>query len=271
MNKQKGQIQVIAILLIVIVGIIVYTVFFQPDEKTLKTSLPQTPVYQKQDTIPSPEQEDSASSDQTPDESPPYRSKNQPSGQLPAETRKMLISLETDEKAVCRYNTVEGVSYYSMNRLFESTDLIYHSAQVTGLSEGQEYVYYIKCIDEHNNINADDFVISFTVKEPDDFTPPLRTNQYPTGDVLSDISSTVIGISTNEPAYCRYSLEQGTSYSSMRARLKDDGTKRYHTTTIAGLKTGQTYEFFVRCQDLSGNANTGDVMIFFRVEQDIEM
>ena len=198
---------------------------------------------------------------------PPYRFAPSPDDEdLPYTTKKVIISLKTDEKAVCRYGMVSGLSYYSMNRIFTNTNSTYHSTEVTGLSEGGEYKYYIKCADENENVNTDDFIVSFIVEEPEDFTPPVRRNPYPTGDVLSaGTTQTIISITTNEPGYCRYNTEQGTSYKSMRKSLKGDSAKQYHTATVTGLENGNSYSYFVRCKDLEGNANTGDVMIYFSV------
>ena len=51
----------------------------------------------------------------------------------------------------------------------------------------------------------------------------------------------------------------------MRKSLKGDSAKQYHTATVTGLENGNSYSYFVRCKDLEGNANTGDVMIYFSV------
>ena len=199
---------------------------------------------------------------------PPYRFDASPEKdeELPASTRETTIGLKTDEKAFCRYSTVSGMSYDSMNRLFSNTSALSHSTLVTGLSEGKEYKYYIKCADAERNKNTDDFVISFEVKKPEDLTPPVRRNPYPSGDTLSaGTTETTISICTNEPAYCRYSDEQGVSYNSMRHSFSRNETKTYHTTTVKNLEDGQTYEYFVRCKDLEKNENTGDIMIRFNI------
>lgn len=271
MNSQKGQIQIIAFLFIIIVAVVLFFVFSgsKEEEGTPEANSLSQPVFQEESVISSPREEEIPfSPSPVSDNYSPYRFNGQPSGGgLPSETRKTFISLETDEKAICRYGSVSGLSYYSMNRIFSNTDSIFHSTQVTGLSEGQGYIYYIKCIDEYGNANTDDFYIYFTVKTPDDFTPPVRSNQYPNGDILHyGTTNTIIGISTNEPAYCRYSTKSGTSYESMKYKLSDNGTKKYHTAKVSGLVSGQSYNFFVRCKDLENNVNTGDVMISFSIK-----
>ena len=268
MNKEKGQIQVVLFILVIIAAVVLFFVFSKPTkEETPEAGSPSKPVFQEEAVISSPEEgEIPYSPSPVSDYDAPYRFNGQPSGGLPAATRATFISLETDEKAICRYSDVSGMGYDAM-KVFSDTNSTSHSTQVTGLDEGEGYVYYIKCADEYGNANTDDLVVYFFVKEPDDFTPPVRSNQYPTGDVLpAGTTQTTIGISTNEPASCRYDTKQGTSYNSMKKSLTDDGTKKYHTAKITGLSLGNSYNYFVRCKDLNGNVNTGDVMISFSIE-----
>jgi lipoate-protein ligase A len=111
----------------------------------------------------------------------------------------------------------------------------------------------------------DDFEISFKVKAPEDVTPPVRRGLNPTGVLAAGTTTTTISVWTNEPAYCRYSTEPETLYKSMRKRFYQNEKKTYHYLKIKDLEDGKTYDLFVRCKDLEGNANTGDVMIRFSV------
>ena len=38
-----------------------------------------------------------------------------------------------------------------------------------------------------------------------------------------------------------------------------------HSTPVTGLMNGQTYNYYVRCQDTAGNANTNDFVINFSI------
>ncbi len=101
----------------------------------------------------------------TTDTSPPSRSNGQPTGVLASGTIQTAISLNTDESATCRYSTSSGVSYNSMSNTFSTSNNIYHSRPVTGLQDGQSYSYYIKCMDQNNNANTNDFIISFSIAQ----------------------------------------------------------------------------------------------------------
>jgi len=268
MQQEKGQIPVI-ILVMAVIGIIVFFRFFRPDLSNVAPSA--MPVSQDKTTIISEQKPSSTTSpspgvESVPDTTSPFRSNPQPSGGLLASTRQAYIALNTDEKAACRYATVSGVFYEYMQSTFANTGGTFHSTLITGLNEGGSYVYYVRCIDGQGNKNSDDFVISFWVNYPADFTPPALSNAYPTGDIrLAGASETMIGVSTNEPASCRYAFTQGTAYDSMSNNLSPDSTGRYHTANVTGLVPGNTYNYFVRCKDSSGNTNTGDVMIRFTV------
>ncbi|MBI2626266.1 MAG: hypothetical protein HYW69_01585 [Candidatus Nealsonbacteria bacterium] len=206
-----------------------------------------------------------------PDVTPPKRLNSQPKDKssLPAETRKITLGLETDENATCKYGDVAGLSYNSMQHFFDQTSAVSHSTLITTLSEGGQYEYFIKCQDEAGNTNIDDFSVSFSVKLPDDKTPPILTNPSHQGAILpKDTKEMVIAISTNEPASCRYSANAGTAYSSMPGSFSYyDQTQKFHTKNITGLQNGKIYDFFVRCRDSAGNSNIGDVLISFSVEQ----
>lgn len=187
---------------------------------------------------------------------------------LPADTRYVILSLETDEKATCRYtDTASGIAYGSMQGKFAQVNSALHSALITGLNEGGKYKYYIKCVDEKGNANTDDLAVSFEVKIPQDQTPPVVTNPSHRGDILAaDTKTAVMSVSTNEPATCRYSTNAGTSYNSMSGSFSYyDQTKQFHVKQISGLVNGKSYDFFIRCKDMAGNANTGDVLISFSV------
>lgn len=199
------------------------------------------------------------------DITPPHRFNPSPEGDLPAQTRKITLSLETDEIATCKYATVSGIYYEYIQHTFSNTNTTSHSTLITTLSEGQDYQYYVRCIDKQGNKNLDDFVISFGVKAPEDTTPPERRGLMPEGVLPAGTTKVQIYLWTNEPAYCRYSTEQGLSYKSMRKSFSRNETKTFHTAKIKNLEDGKIYDFFVRCKDLEGNTNTGDVLIRFEV------
>jgi hypothetical protein len=117
------------------------------------------------------------------DTTPPVRSNGQPAGVLASGTSQAVLSLTTDESATCRYSTTFGVSYGSMTATFATTGSTSQSTPVTGLQDGELYIYYVRCQDSAGNANGDDYVIGFSVGTP--------------GGAISNFTGTEIPLSEN--------------------------------------------------------------------------
>ena len=90
-----------------------------------------------------------------------------PFGKLSSDTTGTNLSVITDKEAVCRFSTNVDISYDLMSETFSSTGETVHSSPVDGLFSGEKYKYYVKCKDSAGNINAKDYIISFSVKNKD--------------------------------------------------------------------------------------------------------
>lgn len=95
---------------------------------------------------------------------PPYRFNPAPTSTVGGTTLSVEISLETDEFAWCRFSTASGTPFYSMTDHFANTGLIFHST-IVPITPNTVQRFYIRCIDDENNFNTDDFLIVFTVNE----------------------------------------------------------------------------------------------------------
>ncbi|MEA1925042.1 MAG: hypothetical protein U9M95_04155 [Candidatus Altiarchaeota archaeon] len=94
---------------------------------------------------------------------PPTRANPFPTGILPTGTTSANISLTTDKQAVCRYSNNSGTNYTNMPYNFTYTNLTNHSTQISGLENGNTYIYYIRCNSTDGFVNTDDFNITFSV------------------------------------------------------------------------------------------------------------
>ncbi|MEK6840699.1 MAG: PGF-pre-PGF domain-containing protein [Nanoarchaeota archaeon] len=197
------------------------------------------------------------------DTTAPVRSNGQPTGNLTAGTTSTAVNLTTDETATCKYSTTSGVAYSSMTNTFSTTGSTSHSTTVSGLTNGSTYNYYVRCNDTSGNFNTNDFTISFSVSAPDT-TAPVRSNGQPTGNLTAGTTSTAVNLTTDETATCKYSTTSGVAYSSMTNTFSTTGSTS-HSTTVSGLTNGSTYNYYVRCNDTSGNFNTNDFTISFSV------
>src|SRR3989304_6075804 len=81
---------------------------------------------------------------------------------LSSGTTSVVLFAETNERATCRYLNTTGGSFATMNN-FTHTGRISHSIQLTGLTDGTTYNYYIQCQDETGNLNSTNYVVSFGV------------------------------------------------------------------------------------------------------------
>lgn len=95
---------------------------------------------------------------------PPYRFNPAPTSTVGGTTLSVEISLETDELAVCKFDTVPGTSFGSMPNVFSNTGYLFHS-QVVSVTPNSVNEYYVRCIDDEGNYNIDDFLIIFTVND----------------------------------------------------------------------------------------------------------
>lgn len=93
---------------------------------------------------------------------PPYRFNPSPTSTVGGTTLSVEISLETDEFAFCRYSKTSGVAFNSMVDLFSNSGLIFHSTVVAVTADSFQ-TFYVRCIDDENNFNIDDFLIAFQV------------------------------------------------------------------------------------------------------------
>jgi hypothetical protein len=76
------------------------------------------------------------------------------------------LSLTTDESATCRYSTQAGVAYSAMPNTFTTTGSTTHTTPISGLTSGNSFNVYVRCVDALSNANPDDFVIAFSVASP---------------------------------------------------------------------------------------------------------
>ncbi len=184
------------------------------------------------------------------DTTPPNVSNGSPTGILPAGTTQTTLFVATNENATCKYDTMPGVEYASMANAFATTGATSHSQSLTGLTDGSSYTYYIRCQDVLGNTNAADYVVSFSIAEPDS-TPPVISSVF-ASNITS--SSATISWSTDEAADSQVEYGLTQSYGSQTAL--DANLLTSHSQNLLGLTASTTYHFFVKSKDLAGNLAT---------------
>ena len=93
----------------------------------------------------------------------PSISNPSPSGVLSLNTANTLLSINTDEAANCKFSTQADTLYADMESTLTSSNQIQHQANLSGLTQGTAYEYYIRCADIAGNTTVVDFTISFAI------------------------------------------------------------------------------------------------------------
>jgi uncharacterized delta-60 repeat protein len=179
------------------------------------------------------------------------------------------LSLTTDVRASCRYmESVPGTDYNQMTGRFDSIEGRSHLEQVTDLADGEEYTYYVRCMNiSTGEENTSDSEIAFFVKlsEKGDGTPPVITNATPPDYSFGDESITLV-VTTDVAAECRYSRDNDDDYAAMNGSFQAGADSLRHTAPIGAQPMGENV-YYARCEDGDGNSNTTGEQIVFTVEE----
>ena len=97
------------------------------------------------------------------DINPPTHTNPSPNGTLDGGTIATNISLTTDVNATCRYSNTSNTNYTNMTGIFTNTNSTDHSTEVSGLENGNTYIYYIRCNSTDGYVNDDDWNITFSI------------------------------------------------------------------------------------------------------------
>jgi len=146
------------------------------------------------------------------------------------------------------YNHTERFSLPGIN-LLENSSLI--------LQNGNEMTFFIRCSDKNGNENPAEYAVNFCIDPSPDTTPPRveATSITNGGCVAEDVSSANVEFYTNEPAQCRWGL-QDQSYSLMQKEMSCS-TEVYQVNAaqlytcvadLGGIARDET-TFYIRCKD----------------------
>ncbi len=190
---------------------------------------------------------------QTVDVSPPSQSGWSPAKGSYLTSTSQTITFTTSENATCRWSLSDD-SYSSMSAGNECTGggTTSQSCAVTGMSEGAEYVY-ISCTDTAGNEDsaATNEDINYTI----DASPPVQSAWNPDkGDYIYTTSPSIT-LTTDEEAYCRWSLTD-QSYTDMSSgNACAGGGTTSQSCAVSGMSEGSDY-VYISCADLLGNEDT---------------
>ena len=98
-----------------------------------------------------------------------------------------------------------------------------------------------------------------------DTTPPVRSNGLPSGSLTPGTTDVTLSLTTGEDAECRWSTSAGVDFGVMTGTF-DTPFGTSHSRDINGL-AASSYAYYVRCEDLAGNANGDDYAITFSIAE----
>jgi len=101
---------------------------------------------------------------------------------------------------------------------------------------------------------------------------------YKLNEKVKPFTPVTLGIKTNEPSQCKFSLQHSKKYSEITNYFDSTIYQYNHSMTFSlpsevtteealKLTNGGKYQIFVRCQDASGNANEKDYYIQFEIDK----
>lgn len=97
------------------------------------------------------------------DTTAPEVTSSSPAEALAYDTTDTTLVVSTDDPATCRYGTVAETAYADLPNTFTTSNNRDHSANVSGLLNGQSYAYYVRCLGTAGNTGATDYTLSFSV------------------------------------------------------------------------------------------------------------
>ena len=98
---------------------------------------------------------------------------------------------------------------------------------------------------------------------------PERSNGGPMGTLPPGTTNVVLTLDTSENATCRYDTVAGTAFSSMTTTFLTTGSTS-HAQDV-NVVEGNSYTYYVRCQDGAGNTNEDDFTITFTVDVPLDL
>ncbi len=97
-----------------------------------------------------------------------------------------------------------------------------------------------------------------------DITAPVRSAGAPASTLAYTVTSTTVSLTTNELATCFWSNLPNTAIALMNNSFAQTSSLT-HTYALSALTPATAFNFYVRCRDAAGNANTNDYTISFSV------
>jgi len=189
-------------------------------------------------------------------------------GCIPAFT-KLDYGVQLSERGQCKVEAERTSSYEDMSAFFSGSNLYKQNhttslvlPSLESLGEGflkpdarVDFNLYLRCQDPSGNSNVQEYAINFCLSPERDITPPILKNFKPESPAFTSVEGTEKEISffTNEPAECRWSLED-KDYKDMENEVECGND--FEEVSIRGWACNVTLpvsqeenNYYFRCKD----------------------
>ena len=186
----------------------------------------------------------------------------------------IVLGVKTNEPSQCKVGIQQGIPFNDMTNFFGDNLYGYkHSIffalpgeaieeQVLELTNGGEYMLFVRCSDAGGNANAKDYFIKFKVRTGPDFTPPeiISTSIINNGYITNGALKTPLSIYVNEPGECKWSKENidfgamPNSFDCPKSGLSVNSSNLYECSgEVDGIEDNTLNKYYFRCKDTSEN------------------
>ncbi|TSD02104.1 MAG: hypothetical protein Athens071425_123 [Parcubacteria group bacterium Athens0714_25] len=189
----------------------------------------------------------------------PVRSEGLPSSELSSGTTSTTLSLTTSETATCKYSNTPGTAYADMTELFTTEDGIIHTKDISNLSDGSSYSYYVRCQDLSENANDTDYLISFSVASPQDVEEDTdEEKDLDIHGVKAESTENSITITWKTDHNTKSSIRYGVD-RNLKEKKKDNSKEKKHKIVIDGLQSNVKYYFRIKATDSNDNEDSSKI------------
>ncbi|MCK9378622.1 MAG: fibronectin type III domain-containing protein [Candidatus Moranbacteria bacterium] len=189
----------------------------------------------------------------------PVRSEGLPSSELSSGTTSTTLSLTTSETAVCKYSNTPGTAYADMTELFTTEDGIIHTKDISNLSDGSSYSYYVRCQDLSENANDTDYLISFSVASPQDVEEDTdEEKDLDIHSVKAQSSENSITITWKTDHNTKSTIRYGTN-KNLKEKKKDNDKEKKHKIVLKDLQPNTKYYFRIKATDSNDNEDSSRI------------
>jgi hypothetical protein len=170
----------------------------------------------------------------------------------------LAFGINTNEPAQCKFD-LEMKEFENMQFDLGGNSFIYNHTTVFmlpdpshGISQGLNFTgdinFYIKCRDTHGNEIPGFYTVEMCVNQGEDITPPkiLRISPFSDSLVSYDSDEKKTEFYTNEPAECRWSLED-KDYENMENSFECEQSTKYCSSNLP-INSNENI-FYIRCKD----------------------